>query len=138
MNDNESERKIIEMLSEPLKRSLSIEANKIALKDSPIFRNNFSENTISKTVSLIKELRCTPEEVLFYEGDADDIAIFFVQQGKVELFIDSYKSTGEVEVTTLKVFPRGSCFGETCFFTGSARSISIRSIDFTTLLMIKR
>lgn len=67
------------MLSEPLKRHLMIEANKIALKDSPIFRNNFSEATISKTVSLIEDLRCTPEEVIFYEGDIDNIAIFFVQ-----------------------------------------------------------
>lgn len=78
MNDNETEDKIIDMLSEPLKRSLMIEANKIALKDSPIFRNNFSESTISKTVSLIQELRCTPEDVLFYEGDIDNSAIFFV------------------------------------------------------------
>ena len=53
MNDNKLEDKVIEMLSEPLKRSLMIEANKIALKDSPIFSNNFSEVTISKTVSLI-------------------------------------------------------------------------------------
>jgi hypothetical protein len=66
------------MLSEPLKRALMIEANKIALKDSPIFCNKFSENTISKTVSLIQELRCTPEEIIFYEGDIDDCAIFFV------------------------------------------------------------
>ncbi|KAL4485121.1 hypothetical protein ABPG73_015672 [Tetrahymena malaccensis] len=136
MNDNETEDKIIDMLSEPLKRSLMIEANKIALKDSPIFRNNFSESTISKTVSLIQELRCTPEEVLFYEGDIDDSAIYFVQQGKVELFIDSYN--GEPVITSLKVFSKGSSFGETSFFTGAPRGISIRSIDFTTLLMIKR
>jgi len=78
MNDNETEEKIIEMLSEPLKRFLMIEANKIALKDSPIFRNNFSDTTITKTVSVIQELRCTPEEVLFYEGDTDNSAIFFI------------------------------------------------------------
>lgn len=61
-----------------------------------------------------------------------------MQQGKVELFIDSFKSTGETEVTSLKVFSEGSSFGETSFFTGTSRGISIRSIDFTTLLMIKR
>lgn len=138
MHNSETEDKIIDMLSEPLKRSLMIEANKIALKDSPIFRNNFSETTISKTVSLISELRCTPEEIIFYEGDKDSSAIYFVQQGKVELFIDSFQSTGEVQVTSLKVFVKGSSFGETSFFTGQARTISIRSVDFTTLLMIKR
>lgn len=46
INDNEKEEKIIEMLSEPLKKQLMIEANKIALKDSPIFRNNFTDNII--------------------------------------------------------------------------------------------
>jgi hypothetical protein len=55
-----------------------IEQNRIALKDSPIFRNNFSENTIQKTVFAIQEIKCTPEEVLFYEGDIDECAIFFV------------------------------------------------------------
>lgn len=53
MNDNETEGKTIDMLSEPLKKQLMIEANKIALKDSPIFRNNFSDSTITKTVALI-------------------------------------------------------------------------------------
>jgi hypothetical protein len=42
-----------------------MEANKIVLKDSPIFKNNFSENLIARTVSLIKELHLTPEELLF-------------------------------------------------------------------------
>ncbi len=43
INDNEKEEKIITMLSEPLQKQLMIEANKIALKDSPIFVKNFSE-----------------------------------------------------------------------------------------------
>ena len=38
---------------------------------------------------LIEEIRCTPEEVIFFEGDIDDSAIYFVDKGKVELFIDS-------------------------------------------------
>jgi hypothetical protein len=42
-----------------------MEANKIALVDSPIFKNNFSENVISRTVPLIKEMHLTPEEQLF-------------------------------------------------------------------------
>ena len=46
VNNNEEENQIIEMLSEPLKRQLMIESNKIALKESPIFRNNFSDSTI--------------------------------------------------------------------------------------------
>lgn len=38
------------MLSETLKRELLVESNKIALMDSPIFRENFSKNVIKDLV----------------------------------------------------------------------------------------
>jgi len=47
---------------------LALEANNIVLKDSIIFKNNFSNECISKTVPLIKEYRATPEEVIIYEN----------------------------------------------------------------------
>ena len=53
------------MLSEPLKLKLLMDANKIALKESPVFKNNFSQQAISKVVNSIKEVRLTPEEILF-------------------------------------------------------------------------
>lgn len=64
-----------------------IEANKLVLKDSPIFSENFSDEIITKTVSLIKEFRCTPDSIIFKEGQADDKSIYFIQKGKVKLFI---------------------------------------------------
>jgi hypothetical protein len=57
---------------------LLIESNKIVLKDSPIFVNNFNETIVSKTATLITEIRCTPKEVIFYEGEIDDCSIYFV------------------------------------------------------------
>jgi hypothetical protein len=62
-----------------------MEANKIALIDSPVFRENFSENVILRTVPLIKEMRLTPEEKVFNEGDVDDCCIYFIEKGKLEL-----------------------------------------------------
>ncbi|EGR27292.1 hypothetical protein IMG5_198840 [Ichthyophthirius multifiliis] len=138
INDHDKECKIINMLSEPLQKQLMIQANKIALIDSPIFRNNFTENTIQKTVFLIQEIRCTPEEILFYEGDLDDCSIFFILQGKLELFVDSDNNLGKQKINSLKIFNKGQCVGEQSFFTGQPRETSIRSVDFTTLLMIKR
>jgi hypothetical protein len=55
MEDN-----IIGQLSDNLKQNLMIEANKLILKDSPIFIQNFSEQVLHKTVELIKEQTCTP------------------------------------------------------------------------------
>lgn len=60
------------MLSEPLKHKLLIEANKVALKESPIFKNNFSNHVITRILSIIKELRFTPEEVIYRKNDIDD------------------------------------------------------------------
>ncbi len=56
-NNNDIEEKVINMLSEPLKKKLLLESNKIALKDSKIFKDNFSDTVIEKTIPLIKEIR---------------------------------------------------------------------------------
>ena len=39
-----------------------IESNKIVLIDNLIFKNNFSEKTLSKIPGIISEYKCTPEE----------------------------------------------------------------------------
>lgn len=51
---------------------LLVESNKIVLKDSPIFKNNFSDKVIEGTVPLIEELRCRPEEILFNCNGQED------------------------------------------------------------------
>ncbi len=63
--DADTENSIINQLSNSMKQNLLIEANKIVLKDSPIFSKNFSDKVILQTVPLIKELRVTPGEIIF-------------------------------------------------------------------------
>lgn len=58
--NSEYEEKVINMLSIPLKQRLQLESNKIVLKDSLIFKENFSQNILMKTIPLIQERRCTP------------------------------------------------------------------------------
>lgn len=86
-DDIAAEEQIINQLSDVLRDKLLIEANKIVLIDSPIFRNNFSETVISKTVPLIKEYKCTPGEIIFLENDKDDNSIFFIENGSTEIFV---------------------------------------------------
>ncbi len=64
-----------------MKDSLALEANNLVLKDSVVFRNNFSESVIRLTVPLIKESRITPEEVVTVEGGSDDSCIYFIEKG---------------------------------------------------------
>ncbi len=42
-----------------------MEANKIVLINTPLFKNNFSENIISKLIPLIKELHLNPNENIY-------------------------------------------------------------------------
>ncbi|KAL4463931.1 hypothetical protein ABPG74_005868 [Tetrahymena malaccensis] len=127
-------------LSHKLKETLLMEANKIALRESPIFSKNFSEQIIQKTVPLIKEIRCTPEEIIYLKGDQDDFAIYFIEKGQVEAF--TYQKTPFNKkmktINSLYTLGKGQFFGEYSFFTGEPRDINIRSLEFTTLLKIKR
>jgi len=45
---------------------------------------------------------------------------------------------GEKVPKRVKVLCRGECFGSLSFFTGFGRSINARSIEFTTLSVLKR
>jgi hypothetical protein len=68
---------IIQQLSNNLKEKLLLDANKIILKNSPIFKNNFSDNLLSKTGFIIHEVEYAPEEVIFQNG-SKDFSIFFI------------------------------------------------------------
>ena len=64
-----------------------LESNRVVLKESEIFHGNFSEGLISKTVSIIREYKSTPQEVIFLSGDRDDSSLFFIKKGQVEIFM---------------------------------------------------
>ena len=53
------------MLSEPLKKKLIIESNKIVLKKSPIIYNYFCNTIVDKTVELIQEINIPPGEIVY-------------------------------------------------------------------------
>lgn len=47
---------------------------------------NFSDSIVQKVLPLIKEFRCTPEEIIYLKGDNDDNSIYFIEKGCVEAF----------------------------------------------------
>jgi len=67
--DQESEEKIINLLSDNLKKNLLVESKNVVLKKSAIFRNYFSDDVKEKIVPLIREYRCSPEEIICLEGE---------------------------------------------------------------------
>jgi len=90
-NNNEVELKIIGELSDNLQQDLMLETNKLILKESPIFSKNFSESLIHKTVQIIKEKHCTPDEFICHNGEFDDCSIYFLEKGKIELYLQKHK-----------------------------------------------
>ncbi|KAL4463877.1 hypothetical protein ABPG74_005814 [Tetrahymena malaccensis] len=138
--NSQEESNIINQLSNNLKENLMIEANKILVAESPFFRDNFSFKTILKTVSLVQEQRCTPEEIIYLEGDLEDCSIYFIEKGSVQIFRDHTNESilfkkEFMECNTLKA---GQYFGEISFYTGMQRRFCVRSLEFTTLIKIER
>ncbi|KAL4484099.1 hypothetical protein ABPG73_009297 [Tetrahymena malaccensis] len=140
--DVAQETKIINQLSDGLRETLLMEANKLALIESPIFRENFSPQIIIKTIPLIKEMRFTPEEIIFDEEKIDyfEGSIYFIEKGRVE--ICSYYShpiaKRQQMVNKIIELKSGNSFGQISFFTGKQRTFSVRSLDFCRLLVIRR
>jgi len=126
----EDEQKIIEHLSNSLREELLIEAYGDILQKYPMFFANFTEKSLRKVVSIIKDIKLFPEEKIFLENEEDDFSIYFIIKGKVELSTESGISIKELGV--------GEHFGEIAFFSGKARKLSARSKDFTTLFAINR
>ena len=129
----EEEQKIIDFLSSSLKEELYLEAYGSILKEHPMFYTNFSEKTLRKLVTKIRETRLFPDEKVFFEGEEDDSSIYFIIKGKVELF-----SSSRTLETSLKELTIGEHLGELSFFTGGSRIFSAQSKDFTTLFSISR
>ncbi|KAL4480342.1 hypothetical protein ABPG74_020858 [Tetrahymena malaccensis] len=132
--DYEEKQMIIDQLSDSLRSKLLFEANKIVLRDNPIFKQNFSKTVIEQTVPLILEMKYSPESIICQKGIQDDCSIYFIENGSVEIVLNP-KGNNQSGLVKLK---KGESFGAYSFFTGLPRINNIRSNEFTTILKIKR
>lgn len=124
------EQQLLQMLSSSLREELLLESYGIMVQKHPLFSSNFSKKTLSKTVSIIKDQKFFPDEIIFTENEEDNAAIYFIKKGKIELFSEALESAKTLEI--------GEYFGEMSFFVGNKRLLSARSKDFTTLYSISR
>ena len=80
----------------------------------------------------IKEVRLTPEEVLFKQGDINDHSLYIIRKGEIDLYLQS----NEKKEHKIKKLKEGDILGEVSFFSKQARTASAKSKDFTTLFTI--
>ena len=64
-DNTEKGKEIINKLSASLKEEIIIRANGTILKDLPLFSKNFSEESLRKTVFLMKNIKFYPEEIIY-------------------------------------------------------------------------
>lgn len=131
----EEQSKIIETLSDSLKEELLLEANGAIIRDLKMFTFNFSEELLRNMIPLLKEVRFTPGDLIFMRGNSDNKDLYIIRKGKVEIFLETEKLNTP---TILKTIQRGEFFGEISFFSDQERNACARSVDFTTVYMIKK
>ena len=71
-NKEETE-KIIDSLSQNLKRELLVGAHGNFIRKIPLLRDNFRDETLSKIVPALKEIKYTPQDLIYFVGQ-----IFFL------------------------------------------------------------
>ncbi|KAL4437912.1 hypothetical protein ABPG74_001083 [Tetrahymena malaccensis] len=133
------EQLIINELSDELKQTLLMEANKLIVQDYDLFRQNFSEQFLQKVVQIIQEKNFCPFQQIFTVGEKDT-SIYFVEEGSAEKYIDLNEpiSLNKKGIHVIQTLEKGMFFGVQEFFTGRKRLFNVRSKDFCTLLCIDR
>lgn len=131
--ENEAIKQTINKLSDTLKEELLLEANGAILKEAKLFSYNFSEETLRKTVMILKEKRYTPGDIIFEKGDLQDNTIYIIKNGEVEILFGNSN-----HLKTVRICKKGDTFGEYAFFTGKEQNFSVRSSDFTNTFALNK
>ena len=134
----EEQGQIIKKLSDSIKEELLIEAHGSVIRDVKLFSLNFSEDTLRKTVLIMKEIRYTPGDIIFNQNDYNNKDLYLIRKGMVELFIENESHQGNSDISVIKHLKERDMFGEKTFFTNRERSVSARSCDFTTVYVINQ
>ncbi|KAL4491616.1 hypothetical protein ABPG73_013419 [Tetrahymena malaccensis] len=145
-NYSEEENKMIQLLPHYLKNQLYEESNKFLLKQSPILHRNFSEDLLKAIVPIIQEKNYTPNELIIQNNEENlESCLYFIQQGQVEIFlqlqdseIPDHNFKKNTSYKQIKILNKGEYFGEIEFFTDKRPQTNVKSIGFTTLLILNR
>ncbi|KAL4463536.1 hypothetical protein ABPG72_014939 [Tetrahymena utriculariae] len=82
------------------------------------------------------EVLINPNEIIFREEQNDDMAIYFIQGGMIEIYQQSVQKLDKPN--TIQTLTDESLFGDISFFSGLSRKASARSINLSTLYKISR
>ncbi|KAL4484468.1 hypothetical protein ABPG74_019645 [Tetrahymena malaccensis] len=144
MDENiEETNKILNQLSNNLNQELLLESNKLILQNNKILKENFSQELLIKCLPYVQEQNCTPGEIIIDDRIGNsECYIYFVQQGELEVFYYNQSKNNQKfkqsESNVIKRLIKGNNFGQISFFSGQKNSLSVKSVNFSTLLKLKR
>lgn len=111
--------------------SVSSSDDKQQMPRTPLF-SDFKRDELFDVVKRVQYKALSPGEFVFKEGDPGD-SIYILSSGQVEVI----GSKGESDVVFF-CLNEGDFFGEFGFFSNAKRRFSVRAIDSTGLLEIRR
>ena len=117
------------LLNDDLKDKITIILNGKIWHNITVF-NNFSIGFLSQLTFIFLKKTYSLDENIIVEQDLGD-EIFYIVGGKVGLI---HKRT----FTYIRELKKQEYFGEIGFFSDSTRTCTVRSLDFTDVLTIKK
>ena len=85
----DEEEKVIQKLSESMKEELLLEANGSILRNLKMFSFNFSEDFLRSMIPCLQEVRYSPEDVIYMKGDHENLDLYIILNGSIELFYET-------------------------------------------------
>ena len=127
--NNLDEKQILKLLSEPLRDEIYSHIHGDIIKDCNLFVS-YDQHFINQVTRALESETYAPGDTVIEEGEMSS-KMYFIQNGKVDIFHHSTKST-------FKELGTGEYFGEIAFFTERPRCASAKCLDFVDLLSLSR
>ncbi|KAL4479889.1 hypothetical protein ABPG74_020405 [Tetrahymena malaccensis] len=156
------ESKTLQKLSDYMLKELQIAANTKVLRLFPMFDNIFSNQTIEKICTIMKEKLYYPNQVIFDLKNQQQNSLYMIVNGAVLLEHPTtmdYKNIEDNETSASSIhqklyqnqkhgeekklkqgiiLKKDQCFGQYGFFTGCEQITLATSIRFTTIITINK
>lgn len=107
-------------------------ANAAALRRASLF-SNLTDEQLQQVSALLKERRYHKGEIIFHQGDPGG-CLYLVASGRVRIYLVS----PDGREATVRIYSRGSAFGEFSVLDGQPRSASAAARTEVTTLVLYR
>ncbi|KRX07951.1 Cyclic nucleotide-binding protein [Pseudocohnilembus persalinus] len=142
LNINQQARQVLEQLPNSLSAQITNQINGALVKKFKPLCKNFSEKTLEmvyKNDNILSEVSYVAQEIILNQNEQQDIFLYYIVAGKVELFIQDQQSQDEnKQLHVFQELKEGDFFCLNNFFTGQTPKFSARSTVYSNICQIKR